>query len=44
MKLLYSPASPYARKVLVLAHETCLIDRIAVTVAGASPTGPSPEV
>lgn len=44
MKLLYSPASPYARKVLVLAHETGLIDRIAVTVAGASPTGPAPEV
>ena len=44
MKLLYSPASPYARKVLVLAHETGLIDRIAVTTAGASPTGPSAEV
>ena len=44
MKLLYSPASPYARKVLVLAHETGLIDRLAVIVAGASPTGPSAEV
>jgi glutathione S-transferase len=44
MKLLYSPASPYARKVLVVAHETGLIDRIAVTAAGASPTGPAPEV
>jgi glutathione S-transferase len=44
MKLLYAPASPYARKVLVLAHETGLIDRIAVAVAGASPTGPAPEV
>ena len=44
MKLLYSPASPYARKVLVVAHETGLIDRIAVTAAGASPTGPSAEV
>jgi glutathione S-transferase len=44
MKLLYSPASPYARKVLVLAHEVGLIDRIAVTTAGASPTGPAPEV
>ena len=44
MKLFHSPASPYARKVLVLAHETGLIDRIAVTAAGASPTGPSPEV
>ena len=44
MKLLYSPASPYARKVLVLAHETGLIDRIAVTVATASPTGSAAEV
>jgi len=44
MKLLYSPASPYARKVLVLAHETGLIDRIAVTAATASPTGSAAEV
>ncbi|MCJ2073305.1 glutathione S-transferase [Methylobacterium sp. J-030] len=44
MKLLYSPASPYARKVLVLAHETGLIDRITVTAAAASPTGSAAEV
>jgi glutathione S-transferase len=44
MKLFYSPASPYARKVLVLAHETGLIDRIAVTAATASPTGSAAEV
>ncbi|WP_259781947.1 glutathione S-transferase N-terminal domain-containing protein [Aestuariispira ectoiniformans] len=30
MKLLYSPTSPYARKVLVQAHETGLMDRIEV--------------
>ena len=30
MKLYYSPASPYARKVLVIAHETGLIERIEV--------------
>lgn len=44
MKLFYSPASPYARKVLVLAHETGLIDRIEVTAATASPTGSAAEV
>lgn len=30
MKLLYSPTSPYARKVLAQAHETGLINRIDV--------------
>lgn len=44
MKLLYSPASPYARKVLVLAHETGVFSRLEVVTAGASPTGPSPDV
>ena len=44
MKLLYSPASPYARKVLVLAHETGLFARLDVVAAGASPTAPSAEV
>ncbi len=44
MKLFYSPASPYARKVLILAHETGLIDRIVVTTAAASPTGSAAEV
>ncbi len=44
MKLLYAQASPYARKVLVLAHETGLFSRLDVVVAAASPTGPAPEV
>ncbi|RED51255.1 glutathione S-transferase family protein [Aestuariispira insulae] len=30
MKLYYSPASPYARKCLAIAHETGLIERIEV--------------
>ena len=30
MKLRYSPASPYVRKVTVVAHETGLIDRIEI--------------
>lgn len=30
MRLYYSPASPYVRKVLVAAHETGLIDRIEI--------------
>ena len=44
MKLLYSPASPYARKVLAVAHETGLIDRIEVVQAATAPTGAAPDV
>lgn len=44
MKLLYSPASPYARKVLVLAHETGQAGEIEVVTAGTSPTAGAPDV
>jgi glutathione S-transferase len=44
MKLLYSPASPYARKVLVLAHETGQAGEIEVVTAATSPTSGAPEV
>jgi glutathione S-transferase len=44
MKLLYAPASPYARKVLAVAHETGLIDRIEVATAATAPTGAAPDV
>lgn len=44
MKLLYSPASPYARKVLVLAHETGQAGDIEVVTAGTSPTAGAPDV
>lgn len=33
MKLFYSPASPYARKTLIVAHEKGLVDRIELVVA-----------
>lgn len=38
MKLLYQTHSPYARKVLVAAHETGLADRLEVTHHETSPT------
>ena len=38
MKLLYQTHSPYARKVLVFAHEAGLADRIAVEHHETSPT------
>ncbi len=37
MKLFYSAASPYVRKVLVVAHETGLADRIEFLDAAANP-------
>ncbi len=40
MILYYSPMSPYARKVLALAHETGLIDQIEVIQASGSPIDP----
>lgn len=40
LTLYYSPMSPYARKVLALAHETGLIDQITVVQASGSPVDP----
>ena len=39
MKLLYSPASPFARKVLIVAHAKGLADRIEVQVAAPMTDG-----
>lgn len=44
MKLFYSGASPYVRKVMVLAHETGLADRIELVPASVAPTLVNPEV
>jgi glutathione S-transferase len=44
MKLLYSPASPYARKVLVVAHETGQADAVTAETATSSPTAGAPDV
>jgi glutathione S-transferase len=44
MKLHYSPASPYARKVCVVAIETGLDAKIERIVANTSPTKPDPTL
>ncbi|MCZ4279856.1 glutathione S-transferase [Kiloniella laminariae] len=44
MKLLYQTHSPYARKVLVMAHETGLVSRMTVVHMETSPTARNDEV
>ncbi|HJQ57877.1 MAG TPA: glutathione S-transferase [Vineibacter sp.] len=44
MKLMYSPTSPYVRKVLVLAIETGLDKKIDKRTAATTPVAPNPEV
>ena len=39
MKLFYSPASPYARKVLVLAHEKGIADKLELINVTVNPVG-----
>ncbi|HEX6144130.1 MAG TPA: glutathione S-transferase [Geminicoccaceae bacterium] len=44
MKLHYNTASPYARKVVVVAHETGLFERIELMARTATPVAPSDEL
>lgn len=44
MRLFFSPASPYVRKVMVLAHETGLADRITHVDCAASPVARDPSI
>ena len=54
MELLYSPLSPYVRKVMVVAHELGIVDRIRVTridtraerdrIVGSNPLGKIPAL
>lgn len=44
MKLLHSPASPYARKVMITAHELGLVDRLDLQTGGSSPLDPNPDI
>lgn len=44
MKLFYSPLSPYVRKVMILAHELGLADRIEKLELGTTPLDPNPDV
>lgn len=41
MELYWSPTSPYVRKVLVLAHETGLFDRLALVSGAGTPMDPN---
>ena len=44
MKLYYSPASPYARKVRIVAIETGLDKKIELVNAALTPIAPNPDV
>ena len=44
MKLFYNPASPYVRKVMVVAHEGKLADRIALVSESVLPNKPNATV
>lgn len=44
MKLLYSPASPYVRKVMITAHELGLADQLDLSTGGSSPLDPNPDI
>lgn len=40
MKLYYSPTSPYVRKVMVLLHETGILDQVTLIPAAGTPVDP----
>ena len=44
MKLLHAPASPYVRKVMVMAHETGLVDGLEVSTVVTAPAAPDADV
>ena len=44
MKLFYSPLSPYVRKVMIVAHELGLTDRIETVEGTGTPMAPNDEV
>lgn len=44
MKLFWSTRSPFVRKVMVVAHETGLVDRIERVRTIVAPTKPNPDV
>jgi glutathione S-transferase len=44
MKLFYTPTSPFVRKVLVVAHELGLVDRLELVLLRPSPTAADPTL
>src|SRR6516164_1899259 len=44
MKLHWSPRSPFVRKVMIVAHEAGLVDRLTLVRTVAASTKPHPEL
>ena len=44
MKLHWSPRSPFVRKVMIVAHEVGLVDRLTLVRTVAATTKPHPEL
>ncbi|NSY37310.1 glutathione S-transferase [Leisingera sp. ANG59] len=44
MKLIYSPSSPFARKVVVVLHETGQLEDVEIQNVTTTPLDPSPDV
>lgn len=44
MTLFHSPTSPYVRKVMILLHETGLIERVTLTPGNTTPMEPNPAL
>ena len=44
MKLSYSPASPYVRKVMVVLHETGQLDDVEIVPTATTPVAPSADL
>lgn len=44
MTLFHSPTSPYVRKVMIVLHETGLIDRVTLTPGNTTPLEPNPAL
>ena len=44
MKLHFNPASPFARKVMVVAHECGIADKLSKSALALTPVKPDPQV
>lgn len=44
MQLYHSPTTPFGRKVMVLLHETGLLERVTVIEGSGTPLAPNPDV
>ncbi len=44
MKLYHAPTSPYVRKVMVVLHETGLLDQVEIHSVATTPVSPSADL